>query len=185
MTDDPHELIRVHLREAFERELSTRVERYTFIQHQRIVPNHYFAIASSECINLYRDGYFISCVSMTQAVAEAIVRFVSDRNGIKRREKESKLAMIARMGEEGVVSEEYVQAYGRIYGSERNHFHHMNPEVAGLDVEQMARANITDLALIEREIFGHSLREGMIVPHQRKYWDIQDDGGVVVYGRFA
>jgi hypothetical protein len=42
------------------------------VAHQGIVPNHHFAAASSECIDLYRDGYALSAVMVSQAVAEGI-----------------------------------------------------------------------------------------------------------------
>ena len=39
--------------------------------HHGIIPDHHFAKASTECIGLYRDGYLLSAVMVSQAVAEA------------------------------------------------------------------------------------------------------------------
>ena len=45
------------------------------IDRQRIIGDHHFARASTECIDLYRDGHFISTVMTTQAVNEGILKF--------------------------------------------------------------------------------------------------------------
>src|ERR1044071_5235478 len=65
----------------FEQTLEGRLDRYLEIQHAGIVAHHPFSPASSECIDLYRDGYFLSAVMVSQAVAEGIWRFVLERNG--------------------------------------------------------------------------------------------------------
>ncbi len=39
--------------------IKEKIDRYLEIEHQGIIGGHYFAQASSECIHLYRDGYFI------------------------------------------------------------------------------------------------------------------------------
>ena len=48
--------------------LEEKIDRYLEIEHQRIIPGHYFAPASSQCIDLYRDGYFIGAVMMSHAI---------------------------------------------------------------------------------------------------------------------
>ncbi len=57
---------RQRVKENIEAELNVtieqRVDRYLEIDHQGIIGGHYFASASSECISLYRDGYFLSAV---------------------------------------------------------------------------------------------------------------------------
>ena len=58
------------MREVLEQTLEDRVERYLEVAHQGIIPNHHFAAASSECIDLYRDGYSLSAVMVSQAVTE-------------------------------------------------------------------------------------------------------------------
>ena len=60
-----------------------RVDRLLEIDKQGIIGNQHFARASAECIDLYRDGHFISTVMVTQAVNEGILKFVADRNQIK------------------------------------------------------------------------------------------------------
>ena len=51
--------------------------------NQGIIPNHHFGAASSECIELYRDGYLLSAVMVSQSVAEGVWRLVLERNQIQ------------------------------------------------------------------------------------------------------
>jgi hypothetical protein len=68
--DFRREDLRKGMRAAFEQTIEDHVERYVEVAHQGIVPNHHFAAASSECIDLYRDGYALSALMMSEAVAE-------------------------------------------------------------------------------------------------------------------
>ncbi len=56
------------------------------VAHQGVIPNHHFAVASSECIKLYRDGCLLSAVMVSQSVTEGIWRFVLERNQIQLKE---------------------------------------------------------------------------------------------------
>ena len=60
-----------------------RVDRYLEVDRQRIIGSYHFAQASTECIDLYRDGHFIATVMTTQAVNEGIIKFVAERNNIQ------------------------------------------------------------------------------------------------------
>jgi hypothetical protein len=37
------------------------------------------------------------------------------------------------------------------------------------------------LSTIEKEIFGYDIKDGVIAPHQTKYWDINPDGTTTVF----
>jgi len=133
---------------------------------------------------LYRDGYFTSCIMVAQAVSDGILEFIRDRNSVQQAEGESKQALAKRMQQSGILSEAFVEAFGRIQRSFRNDFHHMNPPVARVDLESLANRNITDLAAIEREIFECGIGlGGTIVPKKLRYWDLQPDGSVRAYVR--
>ena len=47
-------------RQIFEQTLDAQVDRYLEIDHQEIIGYHHFSMASSECIDVYRDGHPIS-----------------------------------------------------------------------------------------------------------------------------
>ena len=62
----------------------------------------------------------------------------------------------------------------------------MNPPVGTIDFQtwaKLAKKNIQNLAVVEREIFDVDINNGELVPKQPKYWDIQPDGTVPIYLR--
>jgi hypothetical protein len=160
--------------------IEARIDRYLSVDHQWLIANHYFAQASHECLLLYRDGYFTSCIMVAQALSEGILKFVAERNNLQvGKEKKQDLAKM--MEQHRIISHTFVEVFDRIQRSFRHDFHHMNPSVATVDLEEFAKRNITDLAAIEREIFEYSSgREGTLVLKNPKYWDLQPDGSVFV-----
>lgn len=176
---------RQHLRrglfDILEQTADTRVDRYLEVGHQGIIPHHYFAPASSECVDLYRDGYFLSAVMVSQAVNEGIWKFVLERNSIPRDDALENIVptLVAR----GIVSQECADAFGRIWGSFRNDVHHMNPRVTEIPFEVIAKRNLLDLAVIEGEVFATRFESGGLDPVQRKYWDLGANGMAQVFLR--
>ena len=59
----------------------------------------------------------------------------------------------------------------------------MNPKVAKIPFQKLAKQNLKNLSIIEREIFGHDVKDGAIIPHQPKYWDIKAYGTTPVFLR--
>jgi len=170
------------LRQACEQTLDERVDRYLEIDHQGIIGNHYFAAASSECINLYRDGHFIATLMASQAVNEGILKFIAERNNIQARNHEELMEMLVK---KGFISCDCADASERIWRSFRNDVHHMNPKVASIPFKQLAKQNLQALAAVEREIFGVNIEQGKLLPKQPKYWDVQKDGTVPVFLRLG
>jgi len=168
------------LRQIFDQTLHERIERYLEIDHQGIIGNHYFAAASSECIDLYRDGYFISVVMVTQAVNEGILRLVADRNNISAKNHAD---LMKELAEKNIIPKESAEASERIWDSFRNDIHHMNPTVTHISFRDLAKQNIQDIATIEKGIFEVTFDNGKLLPKQPKYWDVQKDGTVPVFLR--
>lgn len=168
------------LRQTFDQTLDARIDRQLEIDRQDIIGNHHFAGASSECLDLYRDGYFISTVMMTQAVNEGILKFVAERNEVARQ-------MCPRLLEElhrkSIISADCARASTRIWESFRNDVHHMNPGVVKVPFPELAKQNLQDLAVVESDVFGVDIKEGHLVPKKPKHWDIQQDGTVPVFLR--
>jgi len=171
-----------YLRQACEHTLDERVDRYLEIDQQGIIGNHYFAAASSECINLYRDGHFIATVMASQAVNEGILKIIAERNNIQARNHEDLMEMLV---SKGLISCDCAEASEKIWGSFRNDVHHMNPKVAGIPFKQLAKQNLQSLAVVEREIFAVNIEKGKLLPKQPKYWDVQTDGTVPVFLRLG
>ena len=199
--------IKEKLQSQLESTIEQRIDRYLEIDHQGIIGNHYFSAASSECITLYHDGHFISVVMVSQAVNEGIIRFIAERNNIESSKQKSQhrlLKFFAKMFKiicqkdndtksiaglidelkgRNIISISCADASKRIWGSFRNDVHHMNPNVTMISFDALAKRNLQDIAIIEKEIFGADFREGALIPHQSKYWDLDKNGTVPVYLR--
>jgi len=186
MSDEQRELLKKTLESLFHQTLDVRIDRFLSVNHQWITGGHHFARASSETLYLYRDGYYTSCIMVTQSVAEGIIKFVAERNEISQQQGESKQDLAQRMLQSNIISQELVDAFVRIQGSYRNDFHHMNPTVADVDLACVAERNTNDLSVIEREIFACNFGpNGTVVPKNPLYWDIGNDGSVPAYVRLV
>ncbi len=175
---------RLQLREIIEGQckgsIEEKIDRYLEIEHQGVIGGHYFAKASSECIYLYRDGYFIGSVMMSHSINEAIIKFIAERNNIDRNNEGGKTKSIKELIDylknRNIISEKCAEASTSIWKSFRADIHHMNPTVTKIPFQEVARKNLKDLATIEGEIFAHGFKNGALVPRQLKYWDRNTDG---------
>lgn len=160
--------------------IEEKIDRYLEIEHQGIIGGHYFAPPSSECIYLYRDGYFIGTVMMSHAINEGIIKFIAERNDIKRQKTDGAKKTIKELIDElqgtGLISPNCANASKTIWQSYRNDLHHMNPNVVKIPFQKLAQRNIKHLSTIEKEIFGYHTKNGAMVLHQPKYWDTNSNG---------
>ncbi len=179
--------LRDDLRQIDEQTLDARINRYMEIEHQGIIHNHHFATASSECIYLYRDGYFIGAVMMSHAINEGIIKLIAERNNIDRHRDDGSTKsiedLILELEKKNIISKDCTDASTKIWKSFRADIHHMNPTIGKIPFQQLAKQNLKCLSTIEREIFGHDFKDGAIAPHQPKYWDIKSDGTSDVFLR--
>ena len=189
--DTSEAMKRIMVRESIESQCKSfveeKIDRYLEIEHQGIIGGHYFAPASSECIYLYRDGYFIGAVMMSHAINEGIIKFVAERNDIQRNKSDGTtktvLDLINDLREENIISSVCGDASISILRSYRNDVHHMNPTVANIDFKKLAQQNLKYLSIIEREIFNFEINNGVIIPTHPKYWDIRSDGTAAAFLR--
>lgn len=175
--------IRDYLKSRFESTLEEKVQRAIEVRPQVIIPHHHFTWASTECVYLYRDGYFMATAMATQALNEGLLRFMADRNGIL--SNQDLYDLIEIFLSSSIVSAACAEAMRRILRSFRNDFHHLNPSISKVPVQDIAKRNIEDIAVIEKEIFEHTYEDGKINPKQEKYWDIKADGTMLVNLRFG
>ena len=182
-------MVRKNIESQCERLIEEKINRYLEIEHQEVIGGHYFAAASSECIYLYRDGYFVGAVMMSHAINEGIMKFVAERNGIERNKSEGTTKtvedLINELREKNIISIGCGDASMRIWKSYRNDIHHMSPTVVNIDFKKLAQQNLKYLSSIEKEIFNFKINNGAIVPIQPKYWDIKSDGTAAVFLRLA
>jgi hypothetical protein len=176
------------LAETYNSSIDERVDRYLDVGHQWIIGNHHFAEASSECINVYRDGHFISAVMMSHSINEGIIVFVAERIKLSRNRDDGNAKSIEELAYEleqkKAITESCADASRKIYGSYRNDIHHMNPKVGSIDFSSLARENLKRLAEIEKEVFGVDISSGgKLKPHNPLYWDLNADGTVSAFLR--
>ena len=158
------------LRQEFEQTLTARVGRYLQIKPHWIKPHKHFVVASSECHLLFRDGYFYGCIALTQAVTEALVRFLCQKNCWEPEKKFEK--NIDKLAKRGFISAEAKESLSKIW-EKRDDFHHLNQnvEMDRQELERLAKEKINLLAKIEREIFSVGVTgDGRIVLEKPKYW---------------
>ena len=172
------------LRESDEQTREDRADRYLEVNQQGFIPNFYFAPASAECLFLYRDGHFIATVMTTQAVNEGIIKFVAERNSIDY-ENITREDLLTTLLSEGIFSKNCFKASTQILKSFRNDVHHMNPNVAKIDFHELAKKNIQNLSVIEREIWAAYHDAEGLVPLQPKYWDTNPDGTATISLRWS
>jgi len=171
-----------HLRQLDEQTRDARADRCLQLDHHGIVGNHYFAEASSECITLYRDGHFIAAVMLTQAVNEAIIKFLVERNSIIEEKHDAQIGMLA---EKNILTPPAIEASEKIWKSFRNDVHHMNPQVGNIDFNTLAKRNLQNLAIVEGEVFEVEISQGKLIPKHPQYWKILKDGTVSVFLRLG
>ena len=165
-----------------ERTREERVDRYLEIDRQKIIGEHHFARASTECIYLYTHGFFIATLMTTQAVNEGIIKFVAGRNNINY-ENLNHSERLKTLKDKSIISQDCLEASEQIRRSYRNDVHHMNPPIGQINFPELAKKNIHNLAVIERELWSAAIIGGKLMPFQPKYWDINPDGTVPIYLR--
>jgi len=173
-----HELMQKKLaedsiRQEFEGTLADRVARYLQVKPHLIIPNKHFAAASTECSFLFRDGHYYGCIALTQAVAEALVRFLCKTKSV-RHGKDFKKNVANLSGK--FISDKAKESLLKIW-EKRNDYHHLNPDVETdrQALEELAREKTRLLVEVEREVFRFTIVDGKINPENRKYWDISSD----------
>jgi hypothetical protein len=175
--------VRGHLKSRFESTFEERVQRALEVRPQVIIPHHHFTWASTECVYLYRDGYFMGTAMATQALNEGLIRFIADRNSIP--PNQDLYVLVDLFVANNIVSAACSEAMRRVLRSFRNDFHHLNPSISKVPVQEIAKRNIEDIGAIEKEIFEHTYENGTLSPKQEKYWDVRPDGTMLVSLRFG
>ena len=166
------------LRMEFESTLSDRVSRYIQVKPHGISPNQHFASISGECAELYRDGHFYGCIALTQAVAEALVRFLCEQNSWKpgKQFEENVKNLCTRTKHPPQLADQLLKIWQR-----RDDYHHLNPSIEKdrSQLQILAEQKARLLASVEGEVFGFTVKQGTLIPNYPKYWDINGDHSTV------
>ncbi len=171
-----------NLKQDFLATLNERISRYQELNFITITPNAHFASVSAECILLYRDGHFLACIALCQAVAEAIVRLMCERSkfGSISNDFEINVKNLHRRRIEPDCNEFFKEIW-----KGRNDYHHLNPNIPieRSKLQDIAKSKIVALHNIESKVFEFSIKDGAVLPRYPKYWDIKD-GLINVFLRF-
>ncbi|MGE0471409.1 MAG: hypothetical protein AB7L09_24095 [Nitrospira sp.] len=169
-----------HLRRKFESDLNERVRRTIALKYQTVIGGHYFAAASSQCLELYRDGYMLGCIMCSQALLEAILKFVAQRNRMEY--KKDVKVLIEDLESRKVLNEKALGA-AKLAWRHRNDFHHLNSGISAIDLEAKAKECVEAICALEEEIFSASFINGALSPKNLIYWDVGADNTVPVFLR--
>ena len=169
-----------HLRRKFEFDLKERVQRTTELKYQKIIGSHYFAAASTQSLELYRDGYMLGCIMCSQALLEAMLKFIAQRNRMEYKKDVEDL--IANLEFKNVLNEKALKA-AKTAWHHRNDFHHLNPGVSTLDLKAKAKECVDAICALEENVFSVSFVNGALSPKNLVYWDVGADNTVPVFLR--
>lgn len=165
--------------------LAGRANRAARTSVHGIIPGRFFSAASSECRDVFIDGHYYACISLSQAVAEGLARFLGDLHKVGAKKDPSK--RVERLHSIGVITKGVLEAFCRIWGNDRNTFHHLNPDIP-TDyqlLECRAEECVQALLEIESEIFAFDIVEGKIAPKRPEYWPMTDPQHVQVFLRLG
>lgn len=170
------------IKQEFEQTLSSRVERYLKVKPHGIIPLTEFAPVSAECALLFRDGHFYGAIALSQAVAEAIAKFLCLKNSWK--PKKSFEENIIKLETRQFISKDMKEKFLSVW-EKRDDYHHLNPTIDTdrQKLEALAYEKVLLLKQIESEVFKFSIVDGKLVPENRKYWAVQPNGTVPVFFR--
>ena len=168
------------IRSEFEYSLPGRIQRSLETRPLEIVPATYFAPVSAQCWLLFRDGYDYACIALTQAVAEALVRFICRKNGWRPGKEYTK--NIETLFRRELISRKIKSAFHSIW-QQRHDYHHLNPNVSTdlQQLEKLAKQKLDWLSQVEKELFDYKIIDGVVLRKHPKYWE----GGKTVWLRIT
>lgn len=189
MGTTPDDLVRrAHLADALRQEfdgtLDARIDRYLRASHHPIVANTSFAAASSECVELFRDGHFYGAISLSQAVGEALVRYMCQSHSF--RPAGDFEENVRRLHQRSFIDESFREVSSRLW-EKRHDYHHLNPSVATelSELEAIALEKIRTLAEMESWVFEYTVHDGKLDPKHPQYWRSMKPGELQVFLRLS
>jgi hypothetical protein len=173
------------LRRHDEARLAGRAERAARTEVHGVIPNHFFSAASSECRDVFIDGHYYSCISLAQALSEGLSTYLGRLHQVGA--KKDPQQRVQRLHKKGAISAGALDAFLRIWGNDRNAFHHLNQDVPTdyAELERRAEECVKSLLEIESELFAFGINEGRIVPKHPAYWPESDAEHTEVFLRLS
>ncbi len=146
-----------------------RVDRYLQVEHHRLIAGTSFASASAECIGLFRDGHFYGCISLSQAVGEAIVRHMCRSNSWRpAKDFEENLRIL----KQRKFIDDATEADCLELWEQRDSYHHLDNNIATdrATLERLALSKIRALAKVESWVLAFSTSDAGFILQHPQYW---------------
>jgi hypothetical protein len=179
--NDNRDKIKVAMLATFNTQLDARINRFFKTRFHNVIPNQYFSNASAESVNLFINGHPYGCISLCQAIAESLSRFICSSNKVKI--GKDFRSRVDKLSKEKLISTRSKLAFHKIWGNDRDTFHHLNENITTDYNVLIERAEecLTALSTIESEIFAYKLSNNAIVPLKPIYWSKPKDGLLEVF----
>lgn len=164
-----HRQVEESLRQECQATLEERVTRYLQVKPHVVIAGTHFAPVSAEVALLFRDGHYYGCIALAQAVAEALVRFMCERNCFRPQDDFEK--NVRTLAKRRFITEDIKTDCLRIW-KKRNDFHHLNHKIEQdrQKLENLALEKAHILVGIERKVFSYTNVDGRFSPKYPKYW---------------
>lgn len=172
-----------NLRSQFEGTIEDRVDRYLEVKPHEIIAHTHFSQVSTEISALFRDGQFYGCIALSQAVGEALVRYMCQKNRF--RPAKGFEINLDKLYKRRFLSAAVKDQLNELWGG-RDDYHHLNSNIE-LDrhkLQDLARTKARLLMEIEKEVFGFTVDEGRLMLKYPQYWDIDSQSQVQAFLRF-
>lgn len=166
---DEKEFLKQKIKSSLKTDIENRVQRGLLTKVHPVIPFHYFSFASSECRDLFIDGHFYGCISLCQAMVEALTRFLSKTKELSIGDVRARISTLYK---NHVISLQIRDACKKIHANDRNTIHHLNEDTETDYQTLLSRAEecVNALYDIESEVFGYTMKDGAIVPKHPEYW---------------
>jgi len=170
------------LSQEYQHDIERRAKRYLLVRPHKIIPFTHFAAVSTEVSKLFRDGHFYGAIALTQAVSEALVRFMCERNSFRAAKDYEK--NVAALLKRNLITEGLKDKLLDLWNN-RHDYHHLKSSIEQdrQKLESLALDKIKLLNEIESKVFAFTFTKGAIVPQQTKYWPNIDKDKMPVFLR--
>jgi hypothetical protein len=159
------------LKQECEANIKKRAKRYQQVKPYGIIAATHFASVSAEIPLLFRDGHYYGGIALTQAVAEALVRFMCERNSFNPGKDFKK--NVEKLYGRKFIKEGLRKALLNVWEN-RDDYHHLNQNIEKdrKKLEGLALEKARLLKEMEKEVFDFTIINGALIPTNQKYWDI-------------
>ena len=181
--DGRRSLVENDLKNSFDQSFPDRVERYLRVKVHDYVSLTFFSHVVAECREMFASGYFYGSISLSQAYAEALARFIAEK--FEKSPPRDYKKNVQKLSKRKLITEDVADAFLAIHGKDRNNFHHFNKEIEDniQSLETRAEDCLKRLNTIESNIFAYSWTEQGFKPKYAKYWHKKENGEIAAYVR--